>query len=111
MSSRKQGFWISYSDLTTGLMIVFLLIMVTVVLVLKQQSMDQKESVKEIVEDTKSSIVTRSELAKELKKAVENINVALNGPYKIHVDDVTAELTLPEEFIRFDSNFCCNHHF
>ena len=104
MSSRKQGFWISYSDLTTGLMIVFLLIMVTVVLVLKQQSMDQKESVKEIVEDTKSSIVTRSDLAKELKKAVENINVALNGQYKIHVDDVTAELTLPEEFIRFDSN-------
>ena len=85
-------------------MIVFLLIMVTMVLLLKQQSIDQKESVKEIVEDTKSSIVTRADLAKELKKAVSNINKALDGQYSILVDDVTAELTLPEEFIRFESN-------
>lgn len=104
MSKNKQGFWISYSDLVTGLMVVFLLIMVTMVLLIKQQSIEQKQNVKEIVEDTKSSIVTRADLAKELKKAVDNINTALGGQYAIIVDDVTAELTLPEEFIRFESN-------
>ena len=104
MSKKSHGFWISYSDLTTGLMVVFLLIMVTMVLFLKHQSSLQKQSVREIVEDTKSSVVTRAELAQELKKAVANINKALDGKYTISVDDVTAELTLPEEFIRFDSN-------
>ena len=104
---RNLSFWISYSDLTTGLMIVFLLIMVTMVLLLKQQSIKQKESVRKIVQDAKTSIVTRAELAKELKKAVQNINeheLIKKEKYKIEVDEVTAELTLPEDFIRFESD-------
>ena len=46
---RESSFWVSYSDLSTGLMIVFLIVMVLMIAVEQNKSTAQQESVKQIV--------------------------------------------------------------
>ena len=47
-SNEENNFWVSYSDLATGLMIVFMLVMLIMVMIQKKATEAQSETISEI---------------------------------------------------------------
>lgn len=103
-SERNTSFWVTYSDLATGLMLVFLLIMVVMMfqLTLKEQESKSKiqksqVEIERILKELTIILGTKTELAKRLKSLE---STAL----KPTVDPLTARIQLRQESINFGSN-------
>jgi hypothetical protein len=109
MSRKPQSnFWVSYSDLATGLMIVFMVVMLLMVLksvlLSNQQQVEretQRESVAEIVRQIQVILGARRSVSRELEKTVaEEMNTGVSD--KISVDPVTAQLSIPEGRLAYE---------
>ncbi len=96
MPQKDQSFWISYSDLSTGLMMVFLL--VTTIFALKQlmQERAKQVEVERLVNDVSELTTMRLRLAEEL-------NERLGDMEGVEVDLVTAQVTVAHDALGFRS--------
>jgi hypothetical protein len=90
---HEQDYWISYSDLATGLMIVFMLVMLLQLLQIQQAQQDNTASLRKIVSEISATATARREIAVELKKRLDPLN--------IWVDPVTAQIDIPDGFVSF----------
>ena len=97
-SSEEGGsFWISYSDLSTGLMIAFMLVMLLMVILQKQQGEDQTDRVADIVRKIEIMLGQKSKLG-------GTINEAFQQDQTINADPVTAQLSIDERLLTFNES-------
>ena len=99
MSGQQQedSFWVSYSDLATGLMIVFLVVMLIMMAIAKQQDELEQERVEELVQELQIILGTRQQLA-------EAVNRAFADNESISADPVTAQLTVAQDTVTFEKD-------
>lgn len=96
-SSEESNFWVSYSDLATGLMIVFMLVMLIMVMIQKDATESQTETISEITAKLEIILGEKSKLA-------DSINVAFKEDPSVQADPVTAQISIDEEALRFAEN-------
>jgi flagellar motor protein MotB len=95
MSQRSEdSFWISYSDLATGLMIVFMVVMLLMMVISKEQNESKQVEIQRLAEKLEIILGTRAKLA-------DSINTAFADNQSIKADPVTAQLTLSEDLLTF----------
>lgn len=96
MPEKDQSFWISYSDLSTGLMMVFLL--VTTIFALKQlmAERDKRIEVERLVNDVSELTTMRLRLAERLQKEFADVE-------HVEVNPVSAQVTVNHKALEFDS--------
>jgi outer membrane protein OmpA-like peptidoglycan-associated protein len=98
MSSNEENtFWVSYSDLSTGLMIVFMLVMLIMVMIQKQNTENQSERISEITSKLEIILGEKSKLA-------DSINVAFKQDPTVQADPVTAQISIDEDALKFAEN-------
>lgn len=99
MPRRREGsgdsFWVSYSDLATGLMIVFMVVTLIMVALVVESSETQKESVQKIVIQLRVILNTRAQLA-------DSIRQAFGDESGVDADPITAQLDVDDQKIRFE---------
>ncbi|HHO54656.1 MAG TPA: hypothetical protein ENK18_28215 [Deltaproteobacteria bacterium] len=103
MAQRHDAsFWISYSDLATGLMIVFMLVMLLLMAVgnqqraeAKRQIDEQQQRIQELLESVQIILGTRARLADALQEG-------LHDRKDVTVDAVTAQLVLDSDLLSFE---------
>ena len=109
----ENNFWISYSDLATGLMMVFMVVMLMMVVISKFEAekqaneaaaakravIRQKEQLQKVVREIETILGSKSSLAKA-------INTAFEGHPELGVaaDPVTAKLQLSKKRLQFAEN-------
>src|SRR5210317_2084295 len=96
-SNEENNFWVSYSDLATGLMIVFMLVMLIMVMMQKKANEVQTETISEITSKLEIILGEKSKLA-------DSINVAFKQDPTVQADPVTAQISIDEEALRFAEN-------
>jgi len=93
---QQHSFWISYSDLATGLMMVFLLLMV----MLWKQAQDEKKAaeanVRALVEETEHYLEDIEELAEHLTTGMKDRLVT-----GVEINSSTGQLTVRPEAVSF----------
>ena len=105
----QDNFWVSYADLATGLMIVFMVVMLLMVIISKFET-EQKQA--EAVKARKAAIRQKDRL-KDVVSAIqvilgakeglaEAINKAFHDEADISADPITAQLVLLESKLRFE---------
>ena len=102
MSRRKENaedsnFWVSYSDLATGLMIVFMVVMLIMVIIQKDQTERQTERISEITAKLEIILGEKSKLS-------ESVNMAFKDDPSVKADPVTAQISIDEDALRFAEN-------
>ncbi len=109
MPPKSHSFWISYSDLSTGLMMVFLL--VTIVFALKQLMLEhaKKMEVRELVNDVSAKKMEVRELVNDVSdlttmrlRLARELNEKLDGLSGVEVDLVTAQVTVEHDALGFE---------
>jgi hypothetical protein len=111
---EQPNFWISYSDLATGLMMVFLLMMVAFMVEVQRESTLDKKRLSEEAERATQESSRREQIATMARQVSETLTVrpkladalASNlapfvADHTVHVDAVTAAVTLREGVVRF----------
>ena len=96
-SNEENNFWVSYSDLATGLMIVFMLVMLIMVMIQKKATEAQSETISEITSKLEIILGEKSKLA-------DSINVAFKEDPTVQADPVTAQISIDEKAMRFAEN-------
>lgn len=94
---QADSFWVSYSDLSTGLMIVFMLVMLIMVILQKQTGEIQTNRVKEVVRKIEIILGQKAKLS-------ESINHGFSDDQSITADPVTAQLSIDETQLQFSEN-------
>lgn len=97
MSDENNTFWVSYSDLATGLMIVFMLVMLIMVMIQKKATEAQTETISEITSKLEIILGEKSKLA-------DSINVAFKEDPTVQADPVTAQISIDEDALKFAEN-------
>ena len=92
--SGGSSFWVSYSDLATGLMIVFMLVMIIMVILQKQSNEDRTDRLAKIVAKIEIILGQKSKLGDSVNKAFSKNNT-------INADPVTAQLSIDESMLNF----------
>ena len=96
---RGDSFWVSYSDLATGLMMVFILVACVLAIRQTQRLRDLdgiKQQVQTLVEDVNELASLRLQLAATLKERV-------GGMDGVQVDEVTARVTVEHTALGFET--------
>ncbi|GEM_PF-2886908 len=93
---KQANFWVSYSDLATGLMIVFMVVMLLMVVRSKLQTAMQQDRVREVVESIEIILNTKSKLAESINKALET--------EQVQADTVTAQVEIADEALSFEKS-------
>lgn len=106
MGRRKQEatFWVSYSDLATGMMICFMLVTLLMVALQQQQSKVQQEAVEEVVSKLEVILGTKPEYATAIQRVLGELghkNSDEDAP-ELYVDEVTAQLEIAEKLLEFE---------
>ncbi len=96
-TNENSNFWVSYSDLATGLMIVFLLVMLIMIILQKQNGEIQAERVSEITAKIEIILGQKSKLS-------ESINMAFKDDPTVKADPVTAQISIDQSALQFDEN-------
>ena len=96
-SNEENNFWVSYSDLATGLMIVFMLVMLIMVMIQKKATEAQTETISEITSTLEIILGEKSKLA-------DSINVAFKDDPSVEADPVTAQISIDEDALKFSEN-------
>ncbi len=96
-SDGENNFWVSYSDLATGLMIVFMLVMLIMVIIQKDSTEQQSERISEITSKLEIILGEKSKLA-------DSINVAFQSDPSVQADPVTAQISIDEDALQFAEN-------
>ena len=90
---KEANFWVSYSDLATGLMIIFMVVMLLMVVRSKLQAASQQDRVRDVVESIEIILNTKSKLAESINRALERKH--------IQADPVTAQVEIADEALSF----------
>ena len=93
---KEANFWVSYSDLATGLMIVFMVVMLLMVVRSKLQTAMQQDRVKDVVQSIEIILSAKSRLANDIKTAIDDKSV--------QVDPVTAQVKISNKALAFPVN-------
>lgn len=102
---QQHSFWISYSDLATGLMMVFLLLMV----MLWKQTQEEKERAQAAEQQAKDRVATLVETStrhlEKVNQFAKRIQDGMDGHLVdgVQVDPFTGQLIIGSEAIGFDS--------
>ena len=96
-AGESHSFWISYSDLSTGLMIVFMLIMLIMVMIQKKATENQTERISDITAKLEIILGEKSKLS-------DSINLAFKDDPSVKADPVTAQISIDEDALRFTEN-------
>ena len=90
---EENPYWMSFSDLMSGLLIIFILAAIALIIELTQKSANWDEVIEQVkkAEEARDSLVT--EIQRELSK--EGIQVVIN--------DSTSVITIPEKQLKFGS--------
>jgi outer membrane protein OmpA-like peptidoglycan-associated protein len=91
------SFWVSYSDLATGLMIVFMLVMIIMVVLQKQSNEERTDRLAKIVAKIEIILGQKSKLGESVNKAFSKSNT-------INADPVTAQLSIDESMLTFSES-------
>jgi len=91
---KEANFWVSYSDLATGLMIVFMVVMLLMVVRSKLQTAMQRDRVRDVVESIEIILSTKSKLAESINKALES--------EQVQADTVTAQVEIEDKALSFE---------
>lgn len=94
---KSDSFWVSYSDLATGLMIVFMVVMLIMVIMQKQTGEVQTDRVQEVVRKIEIILGQKSKLS-------ESINKGFADDESITADPVTAQLSIDESLLQFSES-------
>lgn len=119
----KTNFWISYSDLATGLMIIFMVVMLLFIVISKineEQAQVEKENLIEQQEEYKRKVQTKQEILNEITRKLqvilgtkpdfaESIQEALREAQderlkQLQLDAVTAQLEIQDDVLNFEIN-------
>ncbi|MCB9779917.1 MAG: hypothetical protein H6742_15240 [Alphaproteobacteria bacterium] len=82
-------FWISYADLATGTMVVFLIVAAVMIAANQQREDERKREVEELAEEVRVILGTRAKLAESLRQALADES-------SVSVDPVTAQLVFEQ---------------
>lgn len=93
----NDSFWVSYSDLATGLMIVFMLVMLIMVILQKQEGEIQTERISEVTAKIEIILGQKSKLS-------ESINQAFKDDPTVKADPVTAQISIDEDALKFEES-------
>ena len=94
---ENNTFWVSYSDLSTGLMIVFLLVMLIMIMAQKQNGEIKAQRVSELTAKLELSLGQKSRLS-------EAINTAFVEDPSVQADPVTAQISIDQSALQFKEN-------
>jgi len=75
-SNTKNDFWIGYSDLMTGLMLVFIVLALTFMAIARQKIDDTEESknkIEDLLKESEKNRIKMTKLIKKLKESNKNI--------------------------------------
>ncbi|WP_027948940.1 OmpA/MotB family protein [Haliea salexigens] len=89
---EENPYWISFSDIMAGLLVIFVLAAVALILELTQKSEQWDEAIKEIAK--------AEEVRKDLLREIEQELNAMNIPVKISDNDTV--LRIPEDVLTFE---------
>jgi len=95
--ASNNSFWVSYSDLATGLMIVFMLVMLIMVIMQKQQGEVQTDRISEVTAKIEIILGQKSKLS-------DSINVAFKDDPTVKADPVTAQISIDEDALQFQES-------
>jgi hypothetical protein len=93
----NDSFWVSYSDLATGLMIVFMLVMLIMVILQKQDGEVQTERISEVTAKIEIILGQKSKLS-------DSINQAFKDDPSVRADPVTAQISIDEDALKFEES-------
>lgn len=96
-AKENNSFWVSYSDLATGLMIVFMLIMLIMMIMQQQATEVQSERISEITAKIEIILGQKSKLS-------ESINKAFSDNPSVRADPVTAQISIDQNALQFNEN-------
>ena len=71
MANEDNTFWVSYSDLATGLMIVFMLVMLIMVMIQKKATEAQTETISEITSKLEIILGEKSKLGRLDQRCIQ----------------------------------------
>jgi len=98
MARRREdtegSFWISYSDLTTGLLLVFILLVAVLVEKREQEMQEQKDTLTRVEEEVREMLSRRQDLSERLEEAVDTTNGEIGDSVFAYQD---GEVTVSEQ--------------
>jgi hypothetical protein len=117
MAKRQSSFWVSYSDLATGMMIVFMLVMLLMVAIQqlkeeqraeerkreKQEHTERQEAVQAVVNKLQIILGTKPKFAETIKDGLRQASQDSENLKDLEVDPVTAQLKIQENQLKFGS--------
>jgi hypothetical protein len=92
-SSEDNPYWISFSDLMSALLVIFILSAVALIIELTQRTNEIDKSIKEI----QKSEQIRFEVLQDIKSELEKTNI------KVEISENHSVLRIPEETLSFTS--------
>jgi hypothetical protein len=95
-AEEPDSFWVSYSDLATGLMIVFMLVMIIMVILQKSSNEVQTDKLSELVRKLEMILGQKNDLGEKIDRAFKDEN-------GIQADPVTAQLSIGEDHLKFST--------
>lgn len=90
---EENPYWISFSDIMAGLLVIFVLAAVALILELTQKSQDWDQAIEEIVKAEE----VRSDLLREIVKELNDQNIP------VYLSENETVLRIPEDALSFES--------
>lgn len=87
---EEGSFWISYSDLTTGLLLVFILLVAVLVEKREEEMREQKDTLERVEDEVREMLGRREDLSERLEEAVETTNGEIGADVFTYVDGEVA---------------------
>lgn len=99
---RESNFWVSYSDLSTGMMIIFMVVMLLMVAIQKMKSAAQQDAVEQIVAQLQVILGAKPKVSEAIKAGFQKAKSEKLDDLKI--DSVTAQLSIQDSELNFTEN-------
>ena len=90
---EENPYWISFSDIMAGLLVIFILASVVFIIQLQKRRLDVEQAIRELSEANKS----RADLLDEIKKKLEERGIL------VEVSDNKTVLRIPDEYLFFET--------
>ena len=90
---EENPYWISFSDIMAGLLVIFILASVVFIIQLQKRRLDVEQAIKELSEANKN----RADLLDEIKKKLEERGIL------VEVSDNKTVLRIPDEYLFFET--------
>jgi flagellar motor protein MotB len=88
---EENPYWVSFSDIMAGLLVIFVLAAVALILELTQKSEEWDQAIKQIAEAEQ----VRKDLLREIEEELKNRNIP------VHISDNDTVLRIPENVLTF----------